>query len=126
MEEKNTNVSAPPKRKRHFILVVLVIAAVLLLGGELVGSLIMLPFEKLSAGADSSIQFLFMYLAFIGIDILVLLYCAAFEKEVFRSFLSAGRGGGRDSRADRDGSAGFCSCPVRAEKGLRDLILILA
>ncbi|MBQ9268715.1 MAG: CPBP family intramembrane metalloprotease [Oscillospiraceae bacterium] len=98
MEEENKNASALPKKKRHFILAVFVIAVALTLVGQLAGALIMLPFKIMADGADDSIQFLFMYLEFIGIDILVLLYCAVFEKEIFRSFLGAGRGGGRGNR----------------------------
>ena len=98
MEEETKNVTALPKKKRHFILAVFVIAWVLALGGQLAGMLIMYPFKTMAAGDDDSIQLLFMYLEFIGIDILVLLYCAVFEKEIFRSFLGAGQGGGRGNR----------------------------
>ena len=89
--------AAPKKKlKRHFILWVPLIALAMILLGQILGSILVglcagvfLP--NLSDGA----KFLIQYLSFIGIDLLVILYCALCEKPVGRSFLGAKHGGMR-------------------------------
>ena len=94
MEEKDISMSAKPvKRKRHFILVVIGVALALAFGGSSFGSLLLNPVYRLLPDMDGSTAFLLQYLSFIGIDILVLVYCALFEKDIFRSFLHPKRGG---------------------------------
>ena len=94
MEEKNISMSAKPvKRKRHFIPAVIGIALALAFGGSSFGSLLLNPVYKLLPDMDGSTAFLLQYLSFIGIDILVLVYCVLFEKDIFHSFLHPKQGG---------------------------------
>ena len=96
MEEKEpVSPAAPVRKKRHFIIWVLLIAFALLLFGQLLGLLISDLVASRIPNASDSVIFLFQYLSFIGIHILTLLYCALFEKDLFRSFFSPGRGGGK-------------------------------
>ena len=83
------------KKKRQFILSVLIIALNMILFGQTLGNLILLPVKRLFPAMSPSWSFLLQYLSFIGIVVLVLLYCALAEKPTFRSFRSAGHGGGR-------------------------------
>ena len=85
-------VAPEKKQKRHFILLVLLLAVVFIFAGQLIGFVLMDIVAHLVPNASDSVVFLFDYLAFIGIDALVLLYCAKFEKDIFRSFLSARHG----------------------------------
>ncbi len=85
----------PVKKKRHRIVWVCLIALGLMLAGQIVGELLCLPLGLVIPGEQASWRFLLMYLSFIGIDGAVLLYCGLAEKDVFRSFGSAGRGGGK-------------------------------
>lgn len=83
------------KLKRHFIVWVLLIALGLLLLGEIIGSIIvgiLMALVPMSDGVTFAVEF---YLSFIGIDAAVLLYCGLAEKEVFRSFTHASKGGGK-------------------------------
>ncbi len=94
MDDQQSNVK-PVKLKRHMILWVCLIALGMMLIGQLLGELLLLPFELSITGMEAKWQFLLMYFSFIGIDLLVLLYCGLAEKDIFRSFLSPGRGGGK-------------------------------
>ena len=85
----------PRKRKRHFVLSVLGIAFLLMLLGQILGELVMFALRNVLPPLAGSTEFLFTYLSFIGIDAIVLLYCALCEKEVFRSFFGAAHGGQR-------------------------------
>ena len=94
MEEKDISMSAKPvKLKRHFILVVIGVALLFIFGGDQLGSILLNPVYRLLPDMDGSTAFLLQYLSFIGIDILVLVYCALFEKDLFRSFLHPKQGG---------------------------------
>ena len=94
MNENARPLSAEPdKEKRHFIRAVIVIALALLYGGMMLGNLPMSLIRHLFPNMDGSSVFLLQYLSFIGIDILVLVYCALFEKDIFRSFLHPRQGG---------------------------------
>ena len=94
MNENARPLSAEPdKKKRHFILAVIVIALALLYGGMMLGNLPVILIRHLFPNMDGSSVFLLQYLSFIGIDILVLVYCALFEKDIFRSFLHPRQGG---------------------------------
>ena len=94
MEEKDISMSAKPvKRKRHCILVVIGVALLFIFGGDLLGSILLNPVYRLLPNMDGGTAFLLQYLSFIGIDILVLVYCALFEKDIFRSFLHPRQGG---------------------------------
>ena len=85
----------PKKRRRHIMLVVAVVALVLMILGEILGSLILhvclLPVKSVSDGTAFLID---TYLGFIGIDLVVVLYCLLAEKPILHSFGSAGHGGG--------------------------------
>ena len=81
----------PPRKPiRHMIWAVCLIALVLMLLGQIVGEI----FTGLLAGllgiTDGATLFLFMYLSFIGIDLLVLLYTLLCEKPILRSLPAAG------------------------------------
>ena len=102
MEEKKTEGTEMPaaavpvkKKRRHFLLAVILIGFLLILFGQLLGEILTGQILRLLPDAGGGLAFLFLYLSFIGIDILVLAYCALWEKDVFRSFLSPKRGGGR-------------------------------
>ena len=96
MKKSETNTAVPPikKRKSHFFLLVIIMGLVFMLFGQALGELILLPVQKHIPFANWGVRFLFLYLSFIGIDLLVLIYCALFEKEIFRGFRSAKHGGG--------------------------------
>lgn len=83
---------AKPKQKRHFILWVLLIGLGLMLHGELLGQLLVMVPQMLWSIPDRW-SFSLMYFAFIGIDLLVLGYCALAEKELMVVFRPAKRGG---------------------------------
>lgn len=91
-QEALDSVAPEKKKKRHFILLVLVLAVAFIFVGQLIGFVLMDIMAHLVPNASDSVIFLFDYLAFIGIDALVLLYCAKFAKDVFRGFLSAKHG----------------------------------
>ena len=94
MEEKEISSSAKlVKKKRHSILVVIGVALLCLFGGNLLGSILLYPIYRLLPNMDGGTAFLLQYLSFIGIDIFVLVYCALFEKDIFRSFLHPRQGG---------------------------------
>ena len=94
MEEKDLSVPAKSvKQKRHFILAVIAIALLLMFVGSAIGELTVLLLHKLFPNMSGGSAFLLEYLAFIWIDVLVLTYCALFEKDIFRSFLHPGQGG---------------------------------
>ena len=94
MEEKEISSSAKlVKKKRHSILVVIGVALLCLFGGNQLGSILLYPIYRLLPNMDGGTAFLLQYLSFIGIDIFVLVYCALFEKDIFRSFLHPRQGG---------------------------------
>ena len=85
------------KLKRHFIIWVLLIGlGLMILGassGEVAVGLIQGVIPMSDAGA-----FLMMYLSFIGIDVVVLIYCGLAEKDIFRSMGPGSRGGQSGNR----------------------------
>jgi membrane protease YdiL (CAAX protease family) len=94
MEEKDLSVPAKPvKLKRHFILAVIAITLLLIFVGSAIGELPVILLQKLFPNMSGGSAFLLQYLSFIGVDILVLAYCALFEKDIFRSFLHPRQGG---------------------------------
>ena len=95
MEEKEYK----QKQKRHFILTVILMTAGLLLGGQVLGEMLVLPFRQLLPEDSAGVRFLFLYLEFIGIDLLVLLYCSQSEKAIFRSFRAQKHGGRQGNTA---------------------------
>lgn len=101
MNEENT---APRKKEptRHQLVIVLLLSFALMLLGSILGGLIVLPLNRL-AGDRGELQFLLMYFNFIGIHIVVLLFCLIWEKPVLRSFRHARRGGGRGNSLGRFG-----------------------
>ncbi len=84
----------PVKMKRHMFLWVCLIALGLMLFGQILGSLLCSSIALAFSGMEAKWNFLLLYLSFIGIDLLTLLYCRLAEKDIFRSFRSAKRGGG--------------------------------
>ncbi len=94
MEEKDLSAPAKPvKLKRHFILAVIAITLLLIFVGSAIGELPVILLQKLFPNMSGGSAFLLQYLSFIGVDILVLAYCALFEKDIFRSFLHPRQGG---------------------------------
>ena len=98
-QSKNPEIAAeqapvkPKKLKRHFFLAVIGIALLLMILGQLLGNLIELPLVLLKPDLGGQWRFLLDYFSFIGIDLLVLCYCKLAEKDLLRSFGSAGKGG---------------------------------
>ena len=78
--------AAKKKLKRQFFLSVIVIAFILMLVGQLVGLLLMDFIAGIIPNISGAVLFLFQYLSFIGIDILVIVYCLLAEKPSYRSF----------------------------------------
>ena len=96
MEKMNVVLPEAPKhKKRHFVVWVLLIALGLMLVGQIVGEILVSLLQKAVPMSDGMTFATTYYLTFIGIDALVLLYCALAEKDVFRSFGAARRGGGK-------------------------------
>lgn len=93
MEEKEASVPVKPVKKRHFILAVIGIALLIIFVGQTLGMCLAALIGRLIPNADDGTVFLLDYLTFIGIDVLVLLYCALFEKNIFRSVLHSKQGG---------------------------------
>ena len=87
--------AAKKKLKRQFFLSVIVIAFILMLVGQLVGLLLMDFIAGLIPNVSGAVLFLFQYLSFIGIDILVILYCLLAEKPSYRGFFPQKQGGMR-------------------------------
>ncbi len=85
--------AGPEKKKRHSIPVVLLLALVFIFAGQLLGELPTGLIRRLFPNMEGSTAFLLDYLSFIGIHILVLVYCVLFEKDIYRSFLHARQGG---------------------------------
>lgn len=101
MDEKNVAVSEaqaetkPKKLKRHFIIWVILIALGLMIAGEIIGGIIVSFLLALIPMSDGVVFALSTYLPFIGIDAVVILYCALAEKDVFHSLTHANKGGGK-------------------------------
>ena len=100
MEEKTipveqSEVTPQIKRKRHFFLAVMGIALAMILVGQILGGILMGIVHGLLGEISGGVAFLFMYLEFIGIDALVILYCALCEKPTLREFGGARAGGMR-------------------------------
>ena len=92
MDQNNPITEPVKKKKRQFFLAVIGIALALMLCGDILGELLtglIRSFVPMSA----QWKFLLTYLSFIGIDVVVLLYCRLAERDVRRSFRSARRGG---------------------------------
>ena len=87
--------AAKKKLKRQFFLSVIVIAFILMLVGQLIGLLLMDFIAGLIPNVSGAVLFLFQYLSFIGIDILVILYCLLAEKPSYRGFFPQKQGGMR-------------------------------
>lgn len=86
---------AKKKLKRHFFLSVIGIAFLIILVGQIIGEILMGIIGGLLPSVSNGVLFLFQYLSFIGIDILVVVYCLLAEKEAFRAFLRGKSGGMR-------------------------------
>ena len=87
--------AAKKKLKRQFFLSVIVIAFILMLVGQLIGLLLMDFIAGLIPNVSGAVLFLFQYLSFIGIDILVIVYCLLAEKPSYRGFFPQKQGGMR-------------------------------
>ena len=85
--------AAPDRKKRHFILVVILVTLGFIFIGGAIGDMLMSLIRSLAPNMEGRHAFLLDYLSFIGVDILVLVYCALFEKDIFRSFLHPKQGG---------------------------------
>ncbi len=87
--------SEKKKLKRQFFLSVIVIAFFLMLAGQLIGLFLMDFIAGILPNPSGAVLFLFQYLSFIGIDILVIVYCLLAEKPSYRSFFPQKQGGMR-------------------------------
>ena len=90
----------PKKLKRHFFLWVLLIGLGLMLVGSMAGESALATLRVILPPSDS-LEFLFIYLAFIGIDAAVLIYCYLAEKPIFQGMLWQSRGGMRGNTPQR-------------------------
>ena len=104
MDELKTETSAakaekPKKLKRHFIIWVILIAIGLMFVGGLIGEIITISLLSVLDAKDTlsdGVYFaLVNYLPFIGVESLVILYCALAEKNTFHSLTHAAKGGGK-------------------------------
>ena len=86
---------APRKKIRHMIWAVVLIALALMFVGQLLGELGVYALAGAFDITDGPTLFLFMYLSFIGIDLVVLLYTLICERPILRSFGLRGPNGGR-------------------------------
>lgn len=100
-ESKNTLQDAETqgkKRKhpiRHMIWATVLISLALMTLGELLGILLtMLIARAIAPVSDGAAFLLDIYVPFLGIDLLVLLFCLLAEKPIFRSFLHRRHAGG--------------------------------
>ena len=84
----------PRKKVRHMIWAVCLIALALMTLGQLLGEIGTAVLARALNITDGATLFLFMYLSFIGIDLLVLLYTLPCERPIFRSFGHVGPNGG--------------------------------
>ncbi|MBP5261182.1 MAG: CPBP family intramembrane metalloprotease [Clostridiales bacterium] len=80
------------KLKRHFWLWPILIGYGLIIAGEILSAIIALPF-KFIPGITPMWLFTIDYGIFIGIVIVVLVFCFFVEKPIFKSFFPARRGG---------------------------------
>ena len=87
VEDEKTVEPAKKKLKRHFFLSVIGISLLMILAGQIVGEILMGVIGGLLPSVSNGTLFLFRYLSFIGIDILVIVYCLLAEKEIFHGFL---------------------------------------
>ncbi|MBP5262276.1 MAG: CPBP family intramembrane metalloprotease [Clostridiales bacterium] len=87
----NTETTPKKKLKRHFWLWPLLIGLGLTVAGQIAGLIMAIPLNLLVK--DPMWQFSIQYAEFIGIVIVVLVFCVLFEKPVFRLFFPAGKGG---------------------------------
>lgn len=86
----------PAKKKwQHFFLIVLLFGFLMMLLGELLGGILSFVLEYTTPMSDAVYFLVENYLPFIGIDLAVLLYCGLAERDLFRSFGHASRGGNR-------------------------------
>ena len=96
-----TGMSQTPKQKaeetkvytRHHLVFVPLIAFGLLTLGQLLGELATYGVRAAFGPFDAGISFLMMYLSFLGIDLIMILYCLLAERPILRSFGLASRGG---------------------------------
>ena len=86
---------APRKKIRHMIWAVVLIALALMFVGQLLGELGVYALAGAFDITDGPTLFLFMYLSFIGIDLVVRLYPLICERPILRSFGLRGPNGGR-------------------------------
>lgn len=99
MNENNVPTAQEQKKKepqyytRHHLVLVPLIAFVIMIAGQLLGDLATGVIQVAFGPFDAGISFLMMYLSFLGIDLLMLLYCFLVEKPISRSFGYASCGG---------------------------------
>ena len=93
-EELASAPAKPRKKVRHMIWAVCLIALALMTLGQLLGEIGTSVLARALNITDGATLFLFMYLSFIGIDLLVLLYTLLCERPIFRSFTLRGPNGG--------------------------------
>lgn len=85
----------PRRKKRHFFLLVPIIAYLLLTVGGILGAIpvVLVQYFSVFNFSDGVNFILDWYMPFIGIVLMVCLYCALFEKDIMRSMRYAKHGG---------------------------------
>ena len=97
-KQRNRRDPAEPhnESKKHSFIIVIVLAAVIFFAGSLIGMGMVKPFQILCGTKFPEIQFLLeYYLFYIGLDILIVLFCYFRERKIFDSMRSQRKGGMR-------------------------------
>ena len=110
----------PKYYTRHHLVLVPLIAFGLMMIGELAGELMTGAARRFFGPFDAGVSFLMMYLTFLGIDLVMLLYCLLAEKPIFRSFGLASRGG------DRGNTWGMFVLGLLVGFGMNGICILLA
>ena len=121
------NMPAAPEQKnqpkyyaRHHLVFVPLIAFGLLTLGQLLGELATFGVSKAFGPFDAGVSFLMMYLTFLGIDIVMILYCLLAEKPILRSLGPASRGG------DKGNTWGMFGLGLLVGFGMNGICILLA
>lgn len=80
---------------RHHLVLVPMIAFGLMMLGQLLGEVVTGGLRYAFGPFDAGVSFLMMYLSFLGIDLIMILYCLLAEKPILRSFGLVSCGGNR-------------------------------
>lgn len=90
----DSNTVPKQKLKRHSIISVLLISEILLFIGPFTGAIFMLLLEQLFPNQSDEVKFVMnSYFPFVGLVILLLLFCHFWEKDILKTMFSQKNGG---------------------------------